>query len=287
MNISFIIVNYNTGDVLLECVESLRANKSLEKFAFEIVIVDNNSTKVEKEKLSRLFGNENEIQLLFLDDNYGFGYANNRGSEAAQSDIVCFINSDVTVVDTDFDLLMEEVRKENSGIVSSVILNSDGSLQSAGFSSPTLLGEINQNIFFKNFNFRKKRIRLPKTGKREVGWISGAFFLCKRKDYIEIGGFDEQIFMYSEDVDLSLQFKENSKQNIVCLATHIYHNQTKKEYHERLKTILLDRRKNYYYVLKKHAIFSERELVFVKLLNTFNIYAIVLQKFIKNRLMGK
>lgn len=285
MKISFIIVNYYTARLIEECIKTLNDNNSLMDKSYEIIIIDNSHSNKEEEKLNQLkLITDASIKIHCLKKNMGFGYANNVGVTLAKYENICFINSDVLVGGTNFNSLLKLLCNDMYGIVSCVIKNGDGSFQSAGFEIPNLNIEIRNNLLFENFSFRKKNRKYNNNGISEVGWISGAFFLIKKKIFNQIGGFDQNIFMYSEDLDISLQMRAlTGKICVVDNSTSVIHNQNKKGYEKKLFETIISNKKNYYYVMEKHNIYGRISLGFVKLISYFNSLLIVSYKLLKGK----
>ncbi|EMF0141495.1 glycosyltransferase [Enterococcus hirae] len=287
MEISFVIVNYYTVDLVKLCIESLSKNQSLKDINSEIIIIDNSNSNEELKKLNLLNSiSKFPVKVKALNKNMGFGYGNNIGSKLSGYENICFINSDVTADETDFNSLLLLLENKNYGIVSCVIKNSDNTLQSAGFEKPTLGLEIRNNLLFENFSFRKKNKEYSCNEISKVGWVSGAFFLIKKKLFTEIGGFDPTIFMYSEDLDIALTMTSmTGKLCIVDNSTYISHNQVEKKFDKTLLKSILKNKKNYYYVMEKHSIYNKITMTFVKGISFFNSIAIVTFKFLKRKVL--
>lgn len=167
----------------------------------------------------------------------------------------------------------------NIGSVSSYILNKNKSFQSLGFSFPKMSSVLIDNVTFRNFNFRKKYVSINFENKWiDVDWISGCFLLITKRTYEKINGFDENIFMYSEDLDLGYKLKNLNLKNTVSKSTYVIHDQKKSVYKKGMFHILWERKKNYFYVLKKHNHFNIVEYNLIKLSSYFNLLTICIFK---------
>ncbi|KOF07225.1 hypothetical protein AC739_19595, partial [Planococcus glaciei] len=180
------------------------------------IVVDNNSLDESVNHLRKKFSNKNNLKIVESKENLGFGKANNCGVNTSQGDILIFLNSDTIVNDTDFQKLIS-LMNENIGFLSCKILNRDGSIQSLGFKYPSVINDFKLSLLFWNFNFVKK-LRFKNynnQGLKKVDWVSGCFMICQKEDFKKIGGFDPEIFMYSEDIDICKNMEIIGKSNYI------------------------------------------------------------------------
>jgi GT2 family glycosyltransferase len=218
MDLSIIIVNYNTKELLIDCVESIDANtKGLN---YEIVIVDNASD----EKVSKSwFGPKLHIKIVTHTENKGFGIANNAGLEKAEGNYILFLNSDTLIHDNVLPEMVSWIKQHKRvGVVSCALKNSDGTLQGSGGYFPTLSKVFAWMLFLEDIPFLDTFIKPfhPVHGqsffysgmkqfekKREQDWVTGAFMLIPRVVLDKVGAFDPDYFMYTEEVDLCYRIK--------------------------------------------------------------------------------
>jgi len=252
--ISFIIVNYNTKVITEECINSILNNKLIDSL-FEVIVVDNDSTDDSPNYLKKVFNKYKNVKIIKNSQNIGFGNANNIGFQESKGDFLIFLNSDTLVSDTNFnDLLKQFTLEENIGFLSSLVLNSNNTIQSIGYDRPGLKTDFKINALYWNFNFMKS-IRLSKyrkVGLRKVGWVSGCFMICNKYDFLKLEGFDPNIFMYAEDLDICLRMEKIGKNNYVYDETSIYHLHGKSNNNNNLLRKLYKQKKNYFYVLEKN-----------------------------------
>ncbi|HEX2694455.1 MAG TPA: glycosyltransferase family 2 protein [Acidobacteriota bacterium] len=193
--LSIILVNFNDAAHLLECLSSIEANSG--GVDCEVIVVDNASTDGSAALVAERFP---RVRFIRNDKNEGFGRANNRAVRESRGEFLLFINTDVVLHPGALELLMEEMRTHSdTGVVGPALLAPAGSFQ-ASFGGRTSFfaefakkGLLNRN---RTRSLRKDRSR------REVRWVSGAFFLARRQAFLEAGGFDERFFLYFEDIDL-------------------------------------------------------------------------------------
>lgn len=207
MDISIIIVNYNTFKITCNCLQTVFANKT--SLSMEIILIDNDSKDEDPSRFLHLFPG---ITLIRNQTNLGFGYANNEGMKVASGKYILLLNSDTLVnpdtLEKSFQFMESEVaRKENIGLMGCKILNPDGSTQPSVF--PYLQNGL--FTFFKTSNpIAGLLSRILKTDKHalfnyndahRVGDISGAFMFFRADVCHTTGYFDTDFFMYCEDTE--------------------------------------------------------------------------------------
>lgn len=198
--ISIIIVNWNTRQLLKNCLEALQAH--LNGITFEIWVVDNASTD---DTLMMLRADFPQVRIIQNSVNLGFARANNQAMEKASGHYLLLINSDAMVTSDSVQALYHLAEKEPAaGIVGACLLNPDGSFQASYAEFPNLWREFLiltglGRLFFGHAY--PNHVPVPGEKPRIVDYVQGACLLVRRKAYEEIGGLDEGYFMYSEEVD--------------------------------------------------------------------------------------
>jgi GT2 family glycosyltransferase len=202
--LDIIIVNYNSTDLLLRCLESVY--DCIKKISLNVYVQDNNS-RDGIDRVGLLFP-----QVILTKNSYNMGFARavNRALEQGTSPHVLILNPDCVLGDDSFESLLRYM-KENPdvGILGPKILNGDGSIQGSARSFPTPLSALfGRNTcltrwFPKNRMSRKNILTSEAVGTApvEVGWVSGACMLARRKALDDVGLMDERFFMYWEDAD--------------------------------------------------------------------------------------
>ncbi len=207
MTLSIVILSYNTLDLIIECLDSLREQfaQELKDEVVEIVVVDNASREEVVKGIEKYLSSKSHIKLIKSKENLGFGRGCNLGAENSKGDYILFLNSDTKVGDKGF-LKMVDFLKENpkAGIIGGKLSNYDKSPQpSAG-------------KFYNLFNFfllifGGEKLGLLKSSPKKitkVDWVAGACLMISRSVYERIGGFDKNIFMYMEDMEISYRAKK-------------------------------------------------------------------------------
>lgn len=226
IDISIVIVNYNVKDFLKDCLNSIY--KSNFTGIYETIVVDNNSDDNSVSELSTSFPH---VKFIQLNENLGFSKANNIGFKEAKGEFLLILNPD-TILNSDtiqktYDFYKS---KSNIGAVGCKVLNEDLSFQLAcrrSFPTPwnsfcKLFGL--QNIFPKSKLFSKYNLTyLDENQTYEVDALIGAFIFTKKSILDEINGFDEEYFMYGEDLDLCFKIKEKNYNIYYFHETSIIH----------------------------------------------------------------
>jgi GT2 family glycosyltransferase len=205
MDLSIIIVNWNSEDYLQECVPSIY--RWTTEFTYEVIIVDNASPTRTIDSLKAQFP---AINLIKSGTNLGFSGANNVGFRESAGDYVLFLNPDTKLSSPAIDQMVREMKRlSDAGVVGCRLLNDDLSVQTSSIMKfPTIWNAV--------FQIEYLRLRWPKlwgigalfskdTKPAEVEAISGACMLMRREVFEQIGMFSEEYFMYSEDIDLCYQ----------------------------------------------------------------------------------
>ena len=216
MDLSIIIVSYNTKDLLASCIKSVVENTK--KIKFEIIVVDNNSKDQSAEVATKL-----GAIVLKNKKNLGFAAANNQGFKASHGEYILFLNSDTEIHDNVLGEMVDWMKVNSKvGVSSCALKNKDGSLQATGGFFPSLVSVFSwmtiQDLPFvdsiiKPFHPYHSKSFLGKSASfydksRELDWVTGAFLLTKREVLEAVGGWDESYFMYVEEVDLCFRIKK-------------------------------------------------------------------------------
>jgi GT2 family glycosyltransferase len=206
--LSFILLNYNNADYTVPCIESIQ--KTLE-VPYEIIVVDNASADDSLERLSKI----EDITLVKNSANRGFTGGNNDGVRAARGKYVVILNNDTTVYASNINELPAVFDSYGRyDVIGGRMVGIDGKAQTSGGFEPSPV------IFYLQFILLCYiYIKLPWlksfwfaewTDNRvvEVDWAGGCFFAMRRDTYMELGGFDENIFIYLDEVDLHKRTRE-------------------------------------------------------------------------------
>lgn len=215
-DLSIVIVSWNVREHLVNCLGALFSPGVRGNLKLEVIVVDNASHDGSAEAAADF-----PVMLLTNQENLGYGRANNAGLRLATGRHLMILNPDTIPHEGSLKALVDfaDVRSE-AGIISPRLLNPDGSVQSAAFNFPTLAMSILDLFPLPRIipgRFRLKLLKSSLNGRYpdedtrthpyRIEHPLGAAFLLRRESYEECGGFDESIFMYSEEVDLALSYE--------------------------------------------------------------------------------
>ena len=203
MELSIIILNYNTKELTLACLKSIKKfpyNNGL----FEVIVVDNNSQDGSWEEFKAIknkIQNKNlKLKLIRNKENYGFAKGNNIGIKKAKGKHILLLNSDTEVTKNALNKLVDFAKKNaEAGVVAPRLLNPNGTIQPSVFRLPTLTRSFAQYVL-KRRNILDKYA--PEADKPvEIESAVGAAFLITPIARKKVGLLDERYFMYFEDLD--------------------------------------------------------------------------------------
>lgn len=270
MDFSLIIVNYNLTNEVIECINSVIRLPIKQKY--EIIVIDNGSKDAER-LLEYFPQNKYEyISIFLLKENKGFGAANNYGVKKAKGKILFLLNPDTILIEDIFTDVLDFFSKvKNIGIIGTKIININNRQELSYGIFPNLFTEFLDIFFLKRFYL----IFLTKSRKRcnkkihSVDWVTGASMFIPTNIYNEIGGFDEDFFLYNEDIDLCKRIKNKGYTvlyNQDIKIKHIGSASSKKNYY--LFTLYsYDSRLLYY---KKH--FHSNKIIILKFFLLIHIF---------------
>jgi len=249
MDLSVIIVNWNTKKLLENCLTSIyqhtKSNRSLagarddrggawddgergKDINFEVIVVDNGSTDGSQNMVKKKFP---KTKLILNKQNLGFTKANNQGIKMAKGEYILLLNSDTYLIENSFRKLLDKARSigENLGALGPLLLSEDRSIQqSVGF-----FPHLPQVFYWMSFiddlpggtllrpyhvdhdSFYQKE--------QEVDWVTAGAILVPRKVIQKVGGLDEKIFMYGEEVEWCYRIKKAGFQVYFSPDTKIVH----------------------------------------------------------------
>jgi GT2 family glycosyltransferase len=206
MDLSIIILSFNTKELTIACINSIIAQykQELDNSKFEIVVVDNASSDDSVKAITLL--KIPNLRLVESKENLGFSEGCNLGAKNAKGEYLLFLNSDTEIKDQGFVKMVDYLKKnENVGILGGALKNEDGSAQAS------------TGKFYNLFNLFLAMVGLERAGflrespkqVKKVDWVMGASLMINRKIFEKIGGFEKELFMYAEDMELC--YRANKK----------------------------------------------------------------------------
>ena len=207
MKLSVVILNYNLYHFLHLCVDSVtRATAQMDA---EIIVIDNASTDGSREGITSSFP---EVIWIQNDMNLGFAKANNKAVALAQGEYLCILNPDTVVAEDTFETLLAFVKdKDNLGAVGCRLIDGRGLfLPESKRNAITFKIALNKLIGISTKYYKTK---VSEFDIDEIDVLVGAFMFLRRSSYESIGGFDEDFFMYGEDIDFSMRLQNSGLKN--------------------------------------------------------------------------
>ena len=211
IDVTVVVVSYNTRALTLQCLKSVFRQNHV---AYEVIVVDNASSDNSAKEIIRSFP---KVELIENIENKGFASANNQAIKGAKGRYILLLNSDTKLLTEEtFSNMVEFMdKREDVGIGGCKITKPNGRLDwpcKRSFQTPSVfffrsLGL--DRLFPRNKKFGKYHLTyLDENHTHEVDAITGAFFMIRRETIDEIGLLDENLFMYSEDMDWCWRAKQ-------------------------------------------------------------------------------
>lgn len=268
MDVSIILVNYNTKDLTRNCIKSVYENtKGVE---FEIIVVDNNSHDGSIEMIEHEFP---EVKLIKNPENNGFGAANNIAISQSNAKYVFLLNTDTLLIGNPIKYFFDYMEKEdnkNVAVCNGIMYHPDKTKFYLEFNFP----------FFIDLSaiFGKKEQDLSYD--QEVDWACGADFFVRKSVLDEVGTFDENFFMYYEETDLCKRIKQHGysiKFLSVDTIIHFESSSIQCDKSINIKKLKISSQSMYYYYKKHYGIWTTPAIMLtlsifhiIKFIFTFN-----------------
>ncbi len=248
MDISIIIVNYNSLEFIKKCMESIEGLIDKSGINCEVLVVDNNSEDGSAGYLKKKSAENSRIRLIANKNNPGFSRASNTGALEAEGRYLLFLNPDTRIISGKLRDLIDfydgkkdseakdsvgkgksgedkkiksssSIKTGRTGVVGAKILNADGTVQLSARSFPTLARQFYESYFLYRIF---KRSRVPGSyflswwdhqDIKEVDWLTGSFMFIRKDIFLKAGKFSQDYFMYSEDAELCLKLHKMNFKN--------------------------------------------------------------------------
>ena len=226
LSCSVIIIAYNSCDFIPACLKSVR--DACEGIDSQIIVLDNGSNEPIIPEIKNFFP---EVEWIDSKENLGFGKGCNLAEKHATKPYLFFINPDTIISKNAFCEMLQFMEEHpDAGTVGCRILNEDGTLQWACRRSfPTIVSAVSKTIglaalFPKSKTLASYNMTFADPDEMiEVDAVSGSFFCIRRDVYEKLNGFDEDFFMYGEDLDLCFRTKQMGLHNYYTPVTNILH----------------------------------------------------------------
>jgi len=279
IDVSIIIVNFNTKNLLVNCINSVI--QQVKDVEYEIIVVDNCSTDSDILELKNSFNN---LKIIELTENIGFGKANNKGLRIAQGKYIFFLNPDTILINNAVKILVDYLTENQQvGICGGNLFDAKHNpVQSFQPVLPSILWELNaftpknllyKLIFGKSYEFNHSQ--QPK----KVGYIIGADMMTRKEILDKLGGFDSDFFMFFEETEMAHRFIKNGYKIVSVPQSKIIHleGQSIDNNLVRQKYFLSSRRKFYLKIYNKFYLFWANIIFCLSCLSRIIIFAMFLR----------
>ncbi|MEI6576788.1 MAG: glycosyltransferase family 2 protein [Bacteroidota bacterium] len=268
--VSIIIVNFSTKELTARCIQSI-IDCSV-KFSYEIIVVDNNSSDNSVEFLRKYFSN---ITIISMAENLGFGSGNNFGVKVAKGRFILLLNSDTIFI---ADILSSFIafhlnsNVSNIGVLGSLMISEEFDIVHSFGNFPAILR------YGKKFDKQRKESSIIREIESNyysrVDIVSGANMFMERELFISLNGFDSNIFLYEEELDLQYRMNLNNLYSFIINERGIIHLEGKSSsnYFKRKHSFI-----SLAYVVRKHMPF----IIYMIHRIQWAIYAMIFFKNIK------
>lgn len=230
MDVSIIIVNYNTCKLLQECLESIY--RHTQGIDFEVIVSDNGSVDGSIEMMKKY----PQVTLIENNANLGFGAANNRGLAVAKGKYIFYLNSDTVLLNNAVKIFYDywEMSPERNkiGALGCNLLDEDGKVTHSYGNFPVYKTEvrwrliqlskllIKRIIFLLGKTYTKKMLHTNSFYEGRVDYVTGADLFLKNNEFAK---FDERFFLYYEETDLQLQLHQSGFYSMIIPGPEIQH----------------------------------------------------------------
>lgn len=223
MQLSVVILNYNVRYFLEQCLISVQ--KAAAGLDAEIIVVDNNSPD---DSVAMVKSHFPDVKIIANPENSGFPKGNNIGVAQAKGEYICILNPDTVVAEDTFEKVLAFAEKQpDLGIVGVKLVDGTGKfLPESKRGVPTPFVAFTKIAGLYRISKRFAKYYAAHLGENQSGKVDilvGAFMLMKRHLYNEVGGFDENCFMYSDDIDLSYMVLKTGRSNYYFYETSVIH----------------------------------------------------------------
>lgn len=226
--LDIVIVNWNAGQQLQDCVASMALAQTPTFLLNRIVIVDNASTDNSLQLLEPM--PELPIKIIYNTENKGFGFACNQGAAESTSDYLLFLNPDTQLYADSLEkplVFMENPAHKKIGILGVMLLDAEQNISRCCARFPNPRNFISQMLGLSNFakNTFPSHVMTDWDHKdsRRVDHVMGAYFFMRKEVFDQVKGFDERYFVYLEDLDFSLSAKKLGWDSYYLADVKIYH----------------------------------------------------------------
>lgn len=243
MDVSVIIVTFNTLELTRNCVDSVIEHTKSN--SYEIILVDNSSTDGSKE----FFQNYRGVKYIYNSQNLGFGKANNIGAKEAKGRYLFFLNSDTVLLnDAIFYFILKSDRIGEYGCLGCKLVDPQGAFADSGGDFP----HPKREVMYALHLIKKKNnpVLEFRDGKAIIDYVIGADIFLRKSLFEIIGGFDDNFFMYYEETDLQKRVSSLYYTNYIIEGPQIVHYEGRSQNRVSLSKSMMTERSMFMYFRK-------------------------------------
>lgn len=267
--VDIVIVNWNSGHLLADCLDSINKSKIDFNVLGKVVVVDNNSADDSMENLPNL-----QVPLIIEknSENIGFAAACNQGAKHGEGSYLLFLNPDTKIFENtiiDSWHFFEEA-DSSIGILGVQLVNESGKISRTCARFPRTYFYVNKVFGLNKLSpsFQSYlMLEWDHSQSRQVDQVIGAYFFVKRSLFEDLNGFDERYFVYFEEVDFSLRAKQKGYKSYYLSSVKVFHKGGGVSEQVKAKRLFYSLRSRILYALKHFSVIS----VFALLVITFFI----------------
>lgn len=297
MELSIVLINYNSTKFTINCINSIRKVVS-SQLLYEIIVVDNNSEDIEVSELKKNLKKFDYENLVFIEsnENLGFSGGNMLGANVSSGNYIAFINNDTIFHEDSFSILYNFMQDDKSiGVSTCLSKNKEGKDFACFDHFIGIRKEIFGRWILENV-FKKPKRKLTYDYPILVDAVQGCFMFFDKNAFFESGGFDKKIFLFYEEIDICKRLKDKGYKVVYNPATYFIHFQgasTRNSISKKMEIMV-----SFFYVLKKNfgftrhyilliflffkyllkSIFNSENLIFLKIIMTNNKFKYSMRK---------
>ncbi len=259
MDVSFVILTWNSESYLEKCFDSLISHLATEHLDYEIFIIDNGSTDKTVDLLKNYQQQYPKLEVIYLPDNIGTTRSRNMGLKKCCGDYVCIMDSDVEIKTPVFKTLIETLESvKNIGLVAPKIFYPSGKWQKSIDQFPTLLHKLKRFLFLRKIEEKEGELEIDVDREKPVDYAISAFWLFKKEILEKVGLLDKNFFYAPEDVDYCLRVWQAGYEVVYQPEAEVVHHTQEISRGLKINKAKKEHLKGLAYFFKKHGFLFRR-----------------------------
>lgn len=259
MDISFIILTWNSSQHILNCLNSITASMQHSPFTYEVFIIDNGSTDDSVKLINEYEAHHKDIlKPIFLNQNTGTTYSRNLAIAKASGKYVVVLDSDVQLNDETLGELVATLEEDDQvGLVAPRLVYGNGLLQKSFDQFPTVWRKLYRYLFLKSIEQNERKVPVEDASV-EIDYAISAFWLIRKEVIENVGLLDENIFYAPEDVDYCLRIWQHGYKILYVPKVYAIHHAQEISRGFRINKATIEHIKGLIYYFGKHRYFFRK-----------------------------